>query len=240
MVEPTSALFIVLYQLALVFHFSLIIVKVQGFALKRMAFNENDHRWLMSPEASLWACKAGALPYRQMVVMIWTILFSATGVLFFSAVAISPFVAGTMSDDSGAYFAFCLFLPSLAVLCGWLLVKTLNSLRDTRFWKLEGTITKSMKSDHSSRSSQYFVHCQGLPFLTDRCLWLEMHEKKRYQLWYTVVGTKTKVVAFEELPEPQPVIKPVSVPQKAGCLPKLFQLGRRGRDPKRSKLPESH
>lgn len=240
MTELVSVVLIVLYQIALILHLSLTIVNVQGFVLKRMAFHENDHRWLMSSEANLWACKAGVWPYRQMVSMMWIVLFSAAGTLFFSAVTISPFVAGTMNDDSGAYFAFCLFLPSLAILCSWFFITTLNSLRNTRFWKLEGTITKSMKLERSSRSPDYLVHCQELPFLTDRYLWLEMHEKKRYQLWYAVVGTKTKVVAFEELPEPQPVIKPVSMPQKAGCLPKLFQPERRGRDPKRSKLPESH
>ena len=108
------------------------------------------------------------------------------------------------------------------------------------FYRVEGEISKSMKPGGGKTPPTYTIRCEDINYLTEGYLWYAMNAGSRYKLWCIPFGRKTKMVAFERIPEPLPVIKPVSVPQKAGCLPKLFQLGRCGRNPKRSKLPESH
>ena len=238
MTEFLSVVLIVLYQIALILHLSLIVVNVQGFVLKRMAFNENNHHWLMSTEANFWACKIDVLPYREKIRAFW-LLISLGIMLFLSALAWVA-VTSDRSPDTGERIFSCLFFPFLISIFLWGAITTWEILVVKKFSTVEGKISKSMTPRGYRTPPTYTIHYNERSFSTEDYLWYNMTEGSRYKLWCIPFGLKTKMVAFEKIHEPQPIMKPVSMPQKIGCLPKLFQLGRRGRDPKHSKLPESH
>lgn len=239
MTEFLSVVLIILYQIALILHLSLIVVNVQGFVLKRMAFSENNHHWLMSPEANFWACKIDVLPYREKVKAFW-LLISFLGVLLFWSGLIWVVINADQAPDTGARIFSCLFLPALFLLFLWGVVMSWETLRAKNFIVVKGKISKSMTPRRHRIPATYTIYCNDQNFSTEDYLWYDMVEGSRYQLWYIPVGRNPKMIAFELIPEPQPIIKPVSMPQKAGCLPKFFQLRRRGRTPKHPKLPESH
>ncbi len=240
MTELLSVMLIVLYQVALILHLSLIVVNVQGFVLTKMAFNENDHHWLMSTEANFWACKIDVLPYREKIRAFW-LLISCLGILLFLSALTWVVITTDQTPDTGASIFSCLFLPALFLLFVWGAIMAWETMHAKNFIVVKGKISKSMTPRRYRTPPTYTVHCNEQSFSTEDYLWYNIVEGSRYQLWYIPIGRNPKMIAFERIPDPQPVPKPAPIQrEKRGCLPARFQSGRRGRNPKHSKLPESH
>ncbi len=240
MTELLSVVLIVLYQVALILHLSLIVVNVQGFVLTKMAFNENDHHWLMSTEANFWACKIDVLPYRERIKAFW-LMISFLGALLFLSALTWVVITTDQTPDTGASIFSCLFLPALFLLFVWGAIMAWETMHAKNFIVVKGKISKSMTPRRYRTPPTYTVHCNEQSFSTEDYLWYNIVEGSRYQLWYIPIGRNPKMIAFERIPDPQPVPKPAPIQrEKRGCLPARFQSGRRGRNPKHSKLPESH
>jgi hypothetical protein len=232
MTELASVVLIILYQIALVLHLSLIIVNVQGFVLKRMAFNEDNHRWLMSAEANYWACKARVLPYRETVIAIWRMI--GTFVFTLILIGIIVFANNTIHNpDTVERILIYLIFPTMIGLLILGFIIAWESLIIKKFRTVEGKIAKSMTPRGYRTPATYTIHCNGRNFPTENYLWSGMYEGVYYRLWYLPAGFTIKMIAFEKIPEPQTVNEPISVADIKDTLPQLKQLEQRGRNPTR-------
>jgi hypothetical protein len=235
-----EALLSIIYHLIQTVLLSFILVTVQRTTLKFWAFDEIKHHWLVSAEANLWACKAGVLPYREKVTTIWMMIGFGVFAIFLSVLTWVILNADETPDTGASIFA-CLFLPALILFCLWGSVIAWETLGVKNFSTVEGKISKSMTPRRYRSPPTYTVHCNEQSFSTEHYLWHHMYVGSRYRLWYIPSGRNLKMIAFERIPDPQPVPKPAPIlPEKKGCLPALFQSGRRGRNAKHSKSPELH
>lgn len=251
------ALLSVIYHLLQTLLLSLIVVTTQRIVLSTWSFDEMHHRWLMSADGNLWACKAGVMPYREKISSFWMMIIFVGFSLFFSSSLIFMLVFDTIPNtDTGDYILLVLlFLPFVGLFV-WGSAFYWKGLKTMDFYVADGEITKSMHSRYSRSPAGHMIHLGSKDFATEIYLWNEMSEGSRYRLWYTVVGRFKKMIGFEKISEPQLADLPVplakegihprqlsekSLPttSKKKNSPQIQELKRR-RNAKRSKLPESH
>ncbi|MCB0385771.1 MAG: hypothetical protein KDD43_10290, partial [Bdellovibrionales bacterium] len=198
------ALLSLIYHLLQTLLLSLIVVTTQRVVLNRWSFNEMHHRWLMSADGNLWACKAGVVPYRERVSSFWMMIFGVNLALFFGLIAIFTLVFDTIpSADVGDYSVLLMTCLPFVGLFAWTSNFYWKSLKVTDMYTVEGKITKSMRPRYYRSPAVYKIHLDDKDFRTEKYLWSEMCEGSRYRLWYTTVGRLKKVIGFEKMSEPQ-------------------------------------
>jgi hypothetical protein len=177
------------FFLALFLHLGIVVGVFQSLALAVVEFDAQRHRWTISVEGSIDACRRGFLPLRHRVRAFWSLMTLIGGIAV---------VGGSLLVEWRRFRE-----PLLSVIVGAFLIAALHRTLRPRITLLSSSLVRSVVGPVSAsfrgadRSLVYHLTCSGRTFETDEKVWESIANGGTYRLWFSLADGK--VLAFERL-----------------------------------------
>ncbi len=169
---------------------------IQTLRLQLENFDPKEHRFLISNDVDVEACRKNLLSYRHKVVGFWRVFW-----LVISCCLLVVALLLVITSQNSGWGVIALLLIGLLTFTGYATSQQLDFLQDRQFIKIDGEIRK--KSWSTGRGVHLGLICNNQKLFLDNAIWEQIIDGQNYTLWYSRYGIPTgsnfvgRVLAFE-------------------------------------------